>query len=298
MKQIFLMVLVTLLGLMSMSSCTKAPTFSTEELADVPATFLQKAEDNKLEDVKELLSYDVDVNTIGNDGFTAIFSGVKNIQETILSESIMDMETFYNEMTNEMLEKYNPLVTYLVSQGADINYQDTHGNTLLMYAAIYQSVDTIKLLSELGADPNIKNEHGITALMFAAGKGEHSLYLATQLLIAGADVNAINNKGETVLNIALKKGNKSLVSYLVNHQGKITVKEDNVTDNTFVVAYFGTDEEITTHLQNKAIGPVQEILDGNVTTIVVHLSENDRDEFQGLIDSEELIELPVLEQPL
>ena len=56
-------------------------------------------------------------------------------------------------------------VQRLLQQGADPNAVDEDGDPLLMYAALFSSVDCMKLLIEKGSDPNAKNNFNETALM-------------------------------------------------------------------------------------------------------------------------------------
>lgn len=52
-----------------------------------------------------------------------------------------------------------------------VNYQDTHGNTPLIYAAIHDRVDVITLLIDHGGDLFVRNKFGQNALQFC--KGSH-----------------------------------------------------------------------------------------------------------------------------
>jgi ankyrin repeat protein len=58
-------------------------------------------------------------------------------------------------------------VRSLLGKGADPNSHDEDGDNLLMYAALYSSIDCMKLLLEKGADINAKNKLDETALMWA-----------------------------------------------------------------------------------------------------------------------------------
>ena len=77
-----------------------------------------------------------------------------------------------------------------ITQGADINARDKHGNTALMLAACYNdNLQIIKLLLDEGADINARDKDSGTALMFAAGSNGNP-DIITLLLDEGADVNA------------------------------------------------------------------------------------------------------------
>jgi ankyrin repeat protein len=58
-------------------------------------------------------------------------------------------------------------VRSFLEQGIDPNSHDEDGDRLLMYAALYSSVDCMQLLLEKGSDPNAKNSLDETALMWS-----------------------------------------------------------------------------------------------------------------------------------
>ena len=49
-------------------------------------------------------------------------------------------------------------VSFLISQGADVNLQDMYGFTALMWAAVSGNSECVRLLLESGADPRIESE--------------------------------------------------------------------------------------------------------------------------------------------
>ena len=57
-------------------------------------------------------------------------------------------------------------VRSLLEQGVDPNSVDEDGDHLLMYAALYSSVDCMQLLIEKGSNVNAKNKIDETALMW------------------------------------------------------------------------------------------------------------------------------------
>jgi len=56
-------------------------------------------------------------------------------------------------------------VQMAIDAGADVNAPDSSGDRPLMYAALYSSIDCMKLLLDDHANPNEKNNAGETALM-------------------------------------------------------------------------------------------------------------------------------------
>lgn len=66
---------------------------------------------------------------------------------------------------------YSEIIEYLLDRGADINHQDVYGDTALINASVNEYLDVIELLVNRGAKVNIRNERGNTALMTASMEG-------------------------------------------------------------------------------------------------------------------------------
>jgi ankyrin repeat protein len=107
----------------------------------------------------------------------------------------------------------------LVFTGADVNYADENGVTVLMHAA-YHGVDAVKLMKlliEHGADVNAQDNKGQTPIMFAAtnyiSRFQSLVSVGLQLFFikrpdvsdlrllfdSGADLNIRDNEGRTVM---------------------------------------------------------------------------------------------------
>jgi ankyrin repeat protein len=136
-------------------------------------------------------------------------------------------------------------VRSLLEHGADPNSFDEDGDHLLMYAALYSSVECMQLLLEKGSDPNAKNSLDETALMWSvhdpakmnlliqksadvnakaksgntplliASVGQGKLEAIKLLTDEGADVFAVNNKKETALIRAAQFGDTATISFLL-----------------------------------------------------------------------------------
>ena len=79
-----------------------------------------------------------------------------------------------------------------------LNEKDAEGQTPLMFAAAFGSVDAMKLLIANGADPKAVSDAGVTALHLAAGDARK----VRLLLEGGADVNKSSLIGRTPLLVA------------------------------------------------------------------------------------------------
>ena len=68
----------------------------------------------------------------------------------------------------QVLKPHSLLGNVLLDSHAYIDASSPNGSTPLMMAAMYGSVDVVRLLLDAGADPLIKNSVGLTAVDFAA----------------------------------------------------------------------------------------------------------------------------------
>lgn len=73
--------------------------------------------------------------------------------------------SFYENIHNGNFEE---AIKLLIDKGADINFKDKYGNTVLMNACIMNNTELVKLLLENGADINAKDKDGYTALDLAS----------------------------------------------------------------------------------------------------------------------------------
>jgi len=89
-----------------------------------------------------------------------------------------------------------------ISQGTQVDAEDSSGWTALMYAATSEKSDPVQLLLQAGANPNHKSLSGDTPLMASAIAGSFD----EDLFHAGADINAKNSDGVTTLMILAAKG--------------------------------------------------------------------------------------------
>jgi hypothetical protein len=100
------------------------------------------------------------------------------------------------------------VATYLVQHGADPNDvsidEKKKAHNLLMDAIVVSNTELASLLVEKGANIEYADEDGVTVLTQAAYLGEVPIVKA--LLAAGADVTAANNEGITPLVVELRVG--------------------------------------------------------------------------------------------
>lgn len=123
-----------------------------------------------------------------------------------LLEQGLDTQNEYKRSPLMLAAKcgYTDLVKALIEAGADLNLQDTGGNTALIEVSADEqegpNTEIAKILIEAGADVNLKNNHGETSLLYITHYHEPEI---VQLLIdKGADLNPVSRFGDTPLSRA------------------------------------------------------------------------------------------------
>ena len=119
----------------------------------------------------------------------------------------------------------------------DLNFVDIFGNGLLIYAlqSLHISFPIVSLLLTKGADTNICDEDGKTPLMKAVCNrsfGNQSDFI-TALVEAGADINAKDLDGTNALMHAVRAENIDNVSKLLEYEPRIFMVFDNSDQMVF-----------------------------------------------------------------
>jgi len=103
----------------------------------------------------------------------------------------------------------------LAIPGINVNLQNKHGDTALMWASFYGHKDIVKMLLAIpGINVNLQDKYGDTALSMASSRG-HKDIVKMLLAIPGINVNLQNKNGETALIIASSHGHKDIVKMLL-----------------------------------------------------------------------------------
>lgn len=140
-------------------------------------------------------------------------------------------------------------VRSLLDQKADPNSVDEDGDHLLMYAALYSSVDCMQLLIEKGSSVNAKNKIDETALMWSV----HDPAKMKLLIQHGADINAKAKTGNTPLLIAsIGHGKYEAVNMLIE-KGADVFAMNNKKENALIRASQFGDTSTISLLLNKGI---------------------------------------------
>ncbi|MCW3116987.1 MAG: Ankyrin [Chitinophagaceae bacterium] len=134
-------------------------------------------------------------------------------------------------------------VKLLLDKGADPNACDDDSDNVLINAALYASVDCMKLLLEGKANPNLKNKLGQTPMMFCT----HEAGKMKLLFQYGADINAKSNSGNTPLLIAcMGNGQFENIKWLVDKGADPLARNQGKETSLMRAAQFG--DTMTIHL--------------------------------------------------
>jgi ankyrin repeat protein len=114
----------------------------------------------------------------------------------------------------------------------NIDTRGARGATLLMHAAAFGNVETVRFLIDSGADINAKNDLGATALLWAARDPDK----ARLLIEHGADVNVQSKQGRTPLMLAaFRDGGSDIVALLLAKGSNVNAR-DGVGDTALLLA--------------------------------------------------------------
>lgn len=161
------------------------------------------AKQGRLDRVKYLIEYGVNVNARDDNGYTPLHAAAYG--------------------------GYLDVIKYLIEKGADVN-ADNNGYTPLHTAANTDHLDVVKYLIDRGADVNAKSDSGRTPLHNASiSLSGGSLDIVKYLIEKGANPNAIDGDGKTPLQRANEKGISDIVEYLAERVQQVT-EVPQVTD--------------------------------------------------------------------
>ena len=105
---------------------------------------------------------------------------------------------------------------------ANVDTRGARGVTLLMHAAAFGNLETMKFLIESGADVNARNDFGATALLWSARDPQK----AKLLIEFGANVNAQSKQGRTPLMMAaMLDGGSEIVKLLLDKGGNPNARD-------------------------------------------------------------------------
>jgi ankyrin repeat protein len=116
---------------------------------------------------------------------------------------------------------WQPIASLLISSGAQINHSDQNGSTFLMQAASRGDLPFMNSLLSLGADVNARTKRGYTPLHFT-----QDAKIASRLISAGAIVDARTADGWTSLRVAISGGRLDVAAELIRLGAAVNSRDE------------------------------------------------------------------------
>ncbi len=120
------------------------------------------------------------------------------------------------------------MTSTLLRAGADAQYRDANGETVLGLAIGLEYPVISKMLLDAGADINAVTANGSTPLIAAAKKGYS--HLVQQLVVAGADLDLQDPLGRTALIAAVASNHSRVAEILVRSGADASLRDQNGVD--------------------------------------------------------------------
>ena len=104
-------------------------------------------------------------------------------------------------------------VSWLISEGADVNAKADDGSTPLHWTTIKDAAGAAEALLSHGADSNARTSEGVPPLQAAAGG--NSRKVAALLVAHGADIHSVSNDDWTPLHTAARNNSREVAGLLI-----------------------------------------------------------------------------------
>ncbi|MDA6068310.1 ankyrin repeat domain-containing protein [Flavobacterium sp. AC] len=132
------------------------------------------------------------------------------------------------------------LVEYLIAKGSDINLEDSHGTTPIVFAASNGQTNTAlyDAFFKAGISPKKKYKSGENLLLLAIA-ADKNLTLTDYFITKGMSLKDVDSDGNTAFNYAARSGNIPFLK-------KLLEKGVKYTDNALIIASQGSRRETNT----------------------------------------------------
>jgi len=161
-----------------------------------------------------------------------------------------------------------------------VDVKDRLNNTPLHYAALYGSVESVRILLDRGADVKARNKSEVTPLIY----GAYNFEKARMLVDKGSDVNAKSSADMTPLLVAVSvHGNTATVRYLIEKGADVKAIGPLGSDALQTAAFKG-DVEMLRLLLKKGADPKQKDM-GGFTAFMNAFQDPDQERVRVLLDA-------------
>ena len=163
----------------------------------------------------------------------------------------------------------------LITQGANVNYQDSTGKSVIWYAVENNKLEQVKILIENKADLNIKYDN-TPLLVYAITQGY--IEVIELLLNSGCDYTATNKSKKNILHIACDIRSSRMFKMLLRKCPNINIHEFNPMSNFSILSdaiYGKMDTESIQILFDMGADPnIKNKTDTGNTSLIVACIEN------------------------
>lgn len=177
------------------------------------------AESGSLECAQIFLHNGADVNSCGQGGYTALHLAVMNSESDmvrLLIPLVDNVDSVSEDGSTPLLHAVTlDVIEALLNANANIEARDSHGTTLLTFAAGRLGAEIVEVLLSKGASTDTTNEQGWTPLLAAARAG--AAPVVHTLLEHGASVTASLPSGSNALHQAACSGSADCVELLIRY---------------------------------------------------------------------------------
>ncbi|XP_077297680.1 uncharacterized protein LOC143919303 [Arctopsyche grandis] len=149
----------------------------------------------------EIVKNNFNSSKYGAANTTAIDLLIVHRHETIgIAKILKHIECDFNRSIHTACYYGNlEVLRFLINKGVELNYKNSHNETLLHVAAKGGNVKILQLLINKGLDLNIADNDGETPIFCAASFRRGRTEALRLLLKSGANPNALNSRGQTIL---------------------------------------------------------------------------------------------------
>jgi ankyrin repeat protein len=277
-KKKYLLHLILIVILFAGNNLKSADMAKGENRKDGVEAIFQACEKGNVDEIKELLTSGVDINSkdkLGKTPLCFVISGEPNCQNRDRNEMPVaeDSDSYFKRgefflRENEFdraLEDVNVAIRLNPKNVEASNLRDIilaqkgqlHGEDNNQENRENKIIDIVKLLIAQGADVNIKDNSGDSPLHYAAAYGYTNI--AKELIAHGVKINIRNNLGDTPLHTAVFWGHKDTIEFFLSYGADKTSKTkkgntplDYAIDAGFsgIVKLLGGDTDIVNFINN------------------------------------------------